>query len=148
MTLEKLNEEMIAAMKSGDKTRKQVISNMIGDVKKAAIDNKCRDNITEDLVNEVLLKCQKTAHEMIETCPPERKDLLNDYQKQFAIICEFAPVLITNRDEIKSTILDILNGEFELTKSNRGKIMKIVSGALKGKADMRTVSAIVGEMLV
>ena len=46
MTLEKLQSEMIQAMKNKDKTRKSVLSGRVDSVKKAAIDKNCRDNIT------------------------------------------------------------------------------------------------------
>ena len=148
MTLEKLQSEMISAMKSGDKFRKQVLADLVGNVKKAAIDKNCRDNITESLVDEVLLKCKKTAQEMIDTCPADRIETLAEYVKQFDIIDEFAPTLMTDEDEIKNLIIDALNGEFELTKSNKGKVMKIIAPMFKGKADMSVVNKVVVEILV
>ena len=66
MTIEKLQSEMIAAMKSGDKERKTAISNYIAAIKKAAIDKGCRDNITEEFVNAELLKAKKQAQESID----------------------------------------------------------------------------------
>ena len=148
MTLDKLQSEMIQAMKNGDKFRKNVVSNLIGDIKKAAIDKKCKDNIAEELVNEVLLKCKKTAQEMIDTCPADRVETLAEYVKQFDIIDEFAPKLMTDEDEIRRAILDVVNSEMELVKANRGKVMKMVSPVFKGKADMSVVSRVVGDMLV
>ena len=68
MTLETLQKEMIAAMKNKDKVRKDVLSSLIGAIKKAAIDQKCKENITEKLVDEVILKEKKTVQEMIDTC--------------------------------------------------------------------------------
>ena len=64
MTIEMLNADMITAMKNKDKFKKDVLSSLIGAVKKVAIDRKCRDNISEELVNEVLLKELKTVKEM------------------------------------------------------------------------------------
>ena len=61
MTLEILQREMIAAMKRGDKFTKTTISSLIAQIKKAAIDKGCRDNITEDFVNTELLKAKKQA---------------------------------------------------------------------------------------
>ena len=148
MTLDKLQSEMIQAMKNGDKFRKNVVSNLIGDVKKAAIDKKCKDNIVEELVDEVLLKCKKTAQEMIDTCPADRVETLAEYVKQFDIIDEFAPKLMTDEEEIRRAVLDIINGEMALIKANRGKIMKTISPVLKGKADMGVVSRVVGKMLI
>ena len=147
MTLDILQKEMIKAMKSGDKFRKQIVSNLVGDVKKAAIDKKCRDNITEALVDEVLLKSKKTAQEMIDTCPADRVETLEEYNRQYEIICEFAPTLMTDEAEIRSLILDAINGEIELTKSNRGKVMKVIAPMFKGKADMSIVNKVVGDIL-
>lgn len=70
MTIEKLRNDMVMALKSGDKFRKQVLSSMVEAVLNAAIDKKCKDNITEDLVNEVLKKQQKNLQEMVNDCPP------------------------------------------------------------------------------
>lgn len=149
MTLEKLQSEMIQAMKSGDKFRKGVIADMIGNVKKAAIDKNCRDNITEELVDEVLLKCKKTAQEMIDTCPADRIETLAEYAKQFDIVDEFAPQLITDPDVIKVMVVNCAKeADLTLTKNNRGKIMKVISTYLKGKVDMKVVNKVVGEILV
>lgn len=70
MTIEKLRNDMVMALKSGDKFRKQVLSSMVEAVLNAAIDKKCKDNINEDLVNEVLKKQQKNLQEMVNDCPP------------------------------------------------------------------------------
>lgn len=148
MTLEVLQAEMVTALKNGNKFRKQVISDLIGSVKTAAINKNCRDNITESMVDEVLLKCKKTAQEMIDTCPADRVSTLADYKMQLEIICEFAPTLIVNEDVIRSTILEAINGEIEMTKANKGKVMKIIAPVFKGKADMSIVNKVVGEMLV
>ena len=141
MTLETLQKEMIAAMKAKNKVRKDTISSIVSAVKKAAIDNKCKDNITEELVNTVILKEQKTMQEMIDTCPADRTDLQPEYKEKMTIITEFAPKLLTDPDEIKTFIEET---GIELIKANRGQIMK----ALKGKADMKIANGVVGGMLV
>ena len=141
MTLETLQKEMIAAMKAKNKVRKDTISSIVSAVKKAAIDNKCKDNITEELVNTVILKEQKTMQEMIDTCPADRTDLQPEYKEKMTIITEFAPKLLTDPDEIKTFIEET---GIELVKANRGQIMK----ALKGKADMKIENGVGGGMLV
>ena len=145
MKLETLQQAMIAAMKSGDKFRKSVISTTIAQIKNVVIDKGCRDNIPETLVDEVLLKVKKTAREMLDTCPESRQDLLEDYKKQMEIICEFAPVLITDELEI-ATIVQ--SSGIELVKSNRGQIMKWIKTVYGGKMDMGIASKVVGGMLV
>lgn len=149
MTLETLQKEMIAAMKSGDKFRKGVISTTIAQVKNAAIDKGCRDNIVEELVNEVLIKAKKTCKEMIDTCPESRPDLMEQYKAQFDIICEFAPSLITDEDSIKQLILEYADGaKVVICKENRGMLMGILSRNLKGKVDMAVVNKVLGGMII
>ena len=148
MTLEKLQSELIHAKKNKDQTRNLVLTNLVGAVKKAAIDKNCRDNISEEMVNEVLLKQKKMVQEMIDTCPTDRVETLADYKKQMEIVSEFAPTLIIDETEIKTIVSNLATqNNIELIKSNRGAIMKIVSANLKGKADMSIVSKVVGGML-
>ena len=54
MQMEQLQKDMIAAMKARDKVRKDAISSLVSAAKKAAIDEGCRDNIPEELVNKML----------------------------------------------------------------------------------------------
>jgi uncharacterized protein YqeY len=147
MTLEVLQNEMIASMKSGNKLRKSVLSGLVDAVKKASMTNKGRVDITEQLVDETLLKYKKIVEEQVATCPADRAETLTEYKAQLAIVSEFAPTLITDETEIHNLLLDIVNNEMEFTKANRGKIMKIIAPVLKGKADMGVVNKVLGGML-
>ena len=142
MKLETLQKEMINAMKAKDKQRKETISALIGAIKKVAIDEKVRDNIPEELVDRVILKEKKTVQEMLDTCPADRVDTLEEYRQRMSIIDEFAPKMMTE-DETREfinnaiTMIDVIN---------KGNIMKHISPALKGKADMKFVNQIVTEI--
>lgn len=140
MTLEKLQAEMISAMKNKDKERKETISSLVQAVKKFGIDNKCKDNISEEQVDAVILKEKKTMQEMIDTCPVEREDLARGYRAKMQVIDEFAPVLLTEEDEI----IDFVNGlGIDITNANRGAIMK----ACKGKVDMKIANQIIAKLM-
>ena len=147
MTLEKLQNEKIQSMKNKDKLRNSVLSGIIDAVKKASITNDGRVEITEQLVNEVLLKYKKMVQEQIDTCPADRTETLEEYKAQMAVVTEFAPTLITDETEIRYLILDIINNEHEFSKSNRGVLMKILAPVLKGKVDMGITSKVLGGML-
>ena len=140
LTLEILQAEMITAMKNKDKLRKDTISSLVQAIKKFEIDNKCKDNITNEQLSSVILKEKKTMQEMIDTCPADRTDTLAEFNARMAIINEFAPSLMDNEDAIKTFIQNL---DIEPIKANRGKIM----GALKGKADMKIANQVVSQML-
>lgn len=149
MTLEKLQEAMIIAMKSHDKIRKDTIASLISSAKKASIDKKCKNNITEELVNEVILKEKKTVQEMIDTCPTDRDVLLREYKTRLSTIEEFAPKLLADETEIKEIVTVLLSeNNVEALKKNKGQVMKIVMPTMKGKTDMKIVNKVIGEMLV
>lgn len=147
MTLEMLEKEMTQARRNRDTVRITAISGLVNAVKVAAINERCKDNITEEFVNNILIKEQKTVQEMIDTCPADRTDLMKEYKNRMAIVKEFAPQLLTDATEIKNQIMDAVNGEIEFTKNNKGKIMKIIAPIFKGKADMKIVNQVIGEML-
>ena len=143
MTFETLHSDMVAAMKAHDKARKAVISTLIADVKKAAIDAGTRDDIQEALVDQVILKSKKTAKEQLDTCPDERTELKAEYRFAYDVICEYAPKMMSD-EEIRA----FLNASFAdvIATKNKGQIMKAIMPALKGKADGKAINAIVAEL--
>lgn len=148
MTLEMLSKEMITAMKNKDRFRKDAISVLIGAAKKVAIDRGCRDDVPESIVTEVILKEQKTLNEMIDSCPEDRPEKLAEYKARAAIVAEFAPKMMTE-DEIAMELgmYCTLEG-LELTKANRGAIMKGFMSTIKGRADGKLANKVITEMLV
>ena len=143
MTLEALQKDMVAAMKARDKSRKDSISSIISAVKKTAIDEGCRDDIKEELVDRVILKELKKAKEQLDSCPSDREDLKAEYQARYDVINEYAPKLMSP-EEVNAFITEKF-AEVIATK-NKGVIMKNVMPELKGKADGKVINEIVGEL--
>ena len=143
MELQTLQKDMIAAMKAKDKVRKDAISSLVSAVKKAAIDEGCRDDVPEALVDRVILKEMKTVKEQLDTCPESRDDLRAEYQARYDVIAKYAPQQM-NADEIRT----YLEGKFAevLATKNKGQIMKAVMGDLKGKADGKLINQVVAEI--
>ena len=149
MTLEILQAARTSAMKAGDMATKNVLSNMIDACQKATITSKGRVEITEQLVDEVLIKYQKTIQEMIDTCPTDRTELMEKYIAEMAVVKEYAPQLITDIQTIKDRMsVLITDAGLVPDKKSKGAIMKLASAEFKGKADMKIVSQAVAEMLV
>ena len=134
---------MIAAMKAKDKPRKEAISSLVSAVKKAAIDAGCRDDIKEDMVDQVILKELKTVKEQIDTCPAEREDLKAEYQFRYDVIQEYAPSLMSE-EEIRNFIMEKFADI--VAQKNKGMIMKNVMPELKGKADGKLINQVVAKL--
>ena len=112
MQIEQLQKEMIAAMKAKDKPRKDAISSLVSAVKKTAIDEGCRDDIKEELVNRVILKEMKTVKEQIDSCPAERTDLLAEYQQRYDIMSEYAPAMLSE-EEVRKILTEEQRNDHE-----------------------------------
>lgn len=143
MELEILRKDMVAAMKAKDKVTKEAVSSLVSAVKKAAIDEGCREDIKSELVDRVILKELKTVKEQIDTCPEARQDLREEYQARYDVIAKYAPKLM-DAAEIKA----YLEGKYAelLASKNKGQIMKTIMPDLKGKADGKTINQVVAEL--
>ncbi len=143
MQFEQLQKDMIAAMKARDKVRKDAISALVSAAKKAAIDEGCRDDIKEELVDRIILKEIKSVKEQIDTCPASREDLRAEYQARYDIFQEYAPKLMSEEEVetyLKEKFAEVLAGK------NKGMIMKTVMPELKGKADGSVINKVVAKL--
>ena len=142
MILEQLKADKIKAMKMHDEAAKSALTSVLGAVTNAAIAQGCKNNITDELVNAVLLKEKKTMQEMIDTCPAERRDLQTEYLAKMQVICQYAPSMITDKEAIKTKILA---SGILVEPSKRGEIMKYIKAA--GNIDMKVANQVVAEMI-
>lgn len=143
MQFEQLQKDMIAAMKNRDKARKDAISALVSAAKKVAIDEGTRDNITEEIVDRVILKEIKTVKEQMDACPASRQDLLEEYQVRYEVFQEYAPRMMTAQEVeafLTEKFADLVAGK------NKGLIMKTVMPELKGKAEGSVINQVVAKL--
>ena len=143
MTLEQLQKYMVAAMKARDKVRKDAISALVSAAKKVGIDEGCRDNIPEEIVDRVILKEIKSVKEQLDSCPASRTDLLEEYQARYDIFQEYAPKMLS-AEEVEAFITERF-AELVASK-NKGMIMKSVMPELKGKAEGSMINQVVAKL--
>ena len=144
MTLNALEQAKIAAMKAKDKVRKDALNDLIAAVRNTAIEKKCKDNIAEELVDEVISKRVKIYQEMVDTCPADRAETLAEYKAQLAVIKEFAPYIETDPEKINEVITSLLASNEN--PESKAAAMKIVMPFLKAstnpKYDMKVASQV------
>ena len=143
MQMEQLQKDMIAAMKARDKARKDAISTLVSAAKKVAIDEGCRDDIPEELVNRVIMKEMKSVKEQIDSCPADRTDLLDEYNFRYEVFKEYAPKMMS-AEEVEAVLVEKFQDV--LATKNKGQIMKAVMAELKGKADGKVINSVVAEL--
>lgn len=143
MQFKQLQDDMIAAMKARDKVRKDAISVLVSAAKKVAIDEGCRDDITEAIVDRVILKEIKSVKEQLDSCPKEREDLRSEYQARYDIFMEYAPQMMS-AEEVEHFITEKFAEV--VASGNKGLIMKNVMPELKGKAEGSVINQVVAKL--
>lgn len=150
MTLkERINEEIKAAMKSGDKTRLETVR----DIKKYIIEKETaekraqRGELTPEEELEVLTAMAKRRKDSIEEFDKAgRADLAEKERAELAIIQEFLPKQLSE-EEIKDVLKRIIAEVGASTQKDVGKVMGVAMKELKGKAEGSLVQKIAKELL-
>lgn len=144
--LERLQKEMVKALKEGNKFRKLTLSTLISAVKKAGIDAGCRENIPDEMVIQVLKKEKKNLVDTVEKFPDMPAEKKNEYIDQALIIDEFIPLEICDEKQIEDILRTVAKEEnMEIIKTNQGKFMKILKADYN--VNMKVVSRVFAEMV-
>ena len=146
MKLETIQESIKIAMKTHATLEVETLRSVVAAVKKAAIDKRCE--ITEELVDEMLLKEVKIIKEQIETCPATRPEMLEEYEHRLMIVENFAPKLVTDPIEITAMIeATLVKAGVNIETANKGQVMKAIMPVLKGKVDMKIANQVITTLL-
>ncbi len=144
--IDEIRAQMVAAMKSKDKERKDTLSMLLAALKNKAIDK--REDLTETEENEVIKKEIKQTKETLELTPADRVDLIAQCEARIKVLSEFAPAQMSE-SEIKMAVEEVLKtlSLTDPTMKDKGKIMKALMPMVKGKADGTMVNQVVGSMI-
>ncbi|MCM1324318.1 MAG: GatB/YqeY domain-containing protein [Acetobacter sp.] len=146
MTFEALHQELVKSMKDKNRVRKNVIADMITCAKNMAIEQGCKDNISEEIVNAAILKSKKICQEQIVTCPQQRPDILEGYLLCMGYIEELAPKMM-DYVQVQAVVARIGEVNKNKTVLSKGVMMRAAMAELKGKADGKLVNQAVTEYL-
>jgi len=141
----KLQEEMKAAMKSGDKDKLSTIRMLISEIKKVQIDSK-KELSDEEIISilQKYIKQRKEAYAQYEQAG--RKDLAEKELKEIEIVQQFLPPPLSEEELIKiveETIQEVGASSIK----DMGKVVKAVMDKVKGRAEGSLTSKIVKEKL-
>ena len=146
MLYDKINKDMMVAMKSHDKDTLSTIRLLKSAIDLQKINNKL-DSVTDELVIEVASKQVKQHKEsIIEFRNANRNDLADKLENEIKIISNYLPEQLS-KEEIEKEIDRIFDLVKPESKKDMGKIMKEISPKLKNRADMGEVNKIIKEKL-
>jgi uncharacterized protein YqeY len=139
--IERLQGDLTAARKTGDKARTLLLGTIIADVRNREIE--LRRDLTDEDVIEVLRRGIKKRRESIEMYGKGgRPDLADKERVEVETLSEYLPAAVSD-DELRTAIRAAIAGGAR----NIGAVMGKVMPQFKGRAEGGTISAIAKEEL-
>ena len=141
----RLQDDLKKAMIERDKVRKNVIRFVRSVIHDREIERK--QTLDDESVIDVLGKQAQQRRDSIEAFEQgNRPELVAKEKAELDVILEYLPKQLTE-DEVRKIVLKAIEG-FELTGTkDMGKVMSTVMPELKGRAEGKTVSSIVMQLL-
>ena len=143
--LDQLQEELIAAMKAGDKPRMTGLRNIIGKLKASQIDK--GEELTGDESLKILKSAAKQLKESVEQYQKGgRDDLAEKELFELSLLEKYLPEQLSE-DKIRLAVKNTIQSSGAASMQDMGKVMGMLMKELAGTADGKLVQQIVLEEL-
>ena len=142
---DRLREDLVAAMRSGDTLRRDTLRL----VTNAAYNLEKRNQrpLTDDELLGVLAREVKTRRESVEAFRGgHREDLATKEEAEIAVIVAYLPQALSD-DEIRGLIADAIEATGATSARDLGKVMGWLAPKTRGRADGKRVSELVVQAL-
>jgi hypothetical protein len=153
---DQLSADLREAMRSGDETRKSTLRMLITAVRNAEIPperpageapTSGRMELDDAGVLDVVRKEVKQRRDSIEMyAKANRTDLVATEEAEIAVLQTYLPQQMS-RHEIEAVAKTIIQRAGATGPADKGKVMPLIMGELRGKAEGRDINAVVTELL-
>ncbi|MBI5267412.1 MAG: GatB/YqeY domain-containing protein [candidate division Zixibacteria bacterium] len=142
---ERLDREIVEALKAGQKDRLTALRGLKSDIKYYLINNHAEP--TDEVVQLVLTGCAKKRRESIEEYRKGgREELAVKEESELAIIQAYLPEPLSE-ERLREIIKQAIAESGADSPAKMGLVMKVLMPRVKGLADGRLVQKLVSEML-
>lgn len=146
-----LEQNIMAEMKDAMKSKNEAVLRSLRAIKAEIIKAKTEpgaggeiDEATEQKFLQKMMKQRKDSYEIFTQ--QGRTDLATKEKEEMDVIEKFLPKQLSE-EEIKTAVKAIITETGAASAADMGKVMGVASKQLAGKADGKTISAIVKELL-
>jgi uncharacterized protein YqeY len=142
---EKIDHDMIEALKAGEKDRLIVLRGLKSDLKYKRIDK--GDDLTDEDVISVLASAAKQRRDSIEQfAKGGRSDLVQQERFQLEVITSYLPKQL-DENELREIVARAIAEVSAESPQQIGAVMKVVMPQVKGVADGKMVNKLAMEIL-
>ncbi|MFH1799133.1 MAG: GatB/YqeY domain-containing protein [Candidatus Omnitrophota bacterium] len=141
-----IQDEVIKALKGGDKTRLSILRMLVAEIKNKKIADKTKD-LDDEKVLSLVQKMIRQHKESIEKfAQGKRDDLVRKEEEELKILEEYLPEQISEEELIK-IVNEAVKQAGAVSPKDMGRVMAIVMARVGGRADGRLISQKVKESL-
>ena len=142
---DRLHEDIITAMRSGDVLRRDTLRMAWSSV--YALEKRDHAQLSDDATLAVLAREVKTRRESVEAFRKGgREDLATREEAEIAILAEYLPAALTD-DELRALVDEAVAATGATSARDLGKVMGWLSPKIRGRADGRVASGLVAQAL-
>ena len=139
--------EMKEAMKSKDEATLRGLRAIKAEIIKAKTEPGANGTVSEEGELKLLQKMMKQRKDSLEIFTQQnRPDLAQKEQEEINVIEKFLPKQLSE-DELKGIIAKMIAETGAKTPADMGKVMGVATKQLAGKADGKSISAVVKQLL-
>lgn len=145
--MERIAEDMKAAMKSGEKLRLETLRTLRAGLLEKQVEKRPFGGMTPEDEIAVFISQSKKRKEAIEVYRQNgRNDLADQEEQELGIIQAYLPKQLSSA-EIEDVVKKIIADTGASTAKDFGKVMPVVMKELKGKADGKIIQETVKKLL-
>jgi uncharacterized protein YqeY len=142
---DRLQEDMQAAMRSGDKARLSVLRMALAGVKQREVDT--RRPLDETGVQSVIERMIKQGRDSVtQYRAGGRQDLVDKEEAEIKVLQTYLPQPLDDA-ELDALIAECIDAAGAMSVKDLGKVMGVIKTRAAGRVDMSTVSTRVRSML-
>jgi len=142
---DQMNEDLKAAMKSGDTFRKDTLRLLLSAIKQVEVDT--RTTMTEEQVAVLLqTEAKKRRDSITEMRGAARNDLADKEEAELTILQSYLPEQLT-REQLEVEARKAIAETGATTAKDMGNVMKVMMPRVKGRADGKMVNEVIKALL-
>lgn len=147
MTLkDKINEDMKAAMKAGEKIRLETIRAIRAGILEFEKSGTGKEMTPDDEIKLLTTAAKKRREAMDIYAQNNRPELAEKEQAELAVITEYLPKQLS-KEEIEARVKEVIGEAGAAGPQDTNKVIPVLMKEMKGKADGKLVQEIVKEQL-
>lgn len=142
----KIEEDIKAALKSGDSKKLSVLRMALSEIKNHEINKKLKKAAEGDVLQIMQRQINQHKDSIEQFEKGNRPDLVQKEKAELEILTSYMPKQLSE-EELLKIISEVISASGAVTKSETGKVMKAVMEKVKGKADGKTINQLVMKLL-